>query len=159
MANTTLKVGDKAPAFQLDNQDGEKVGLVDLKGRYVVLYFYPKDNTPGCTIEAIDFTARVKDFDALNAEVLGVSPDTPRSHCNFIDKQHLQIALLSDPEHEVLEKYGVWQKKKNYGKEYEGVVRSTFLIDPEGVIAHIWSPVKVEGHAEAVLEKIKSLAS
>jgi peroxiredoxin Q/BCP len=155
--NKVPKAGTKAPAFTLPNQNDEKVKLSDFKGQWVVLYFYPKDNTPGCTTEACEFTSGVPAFDKLNAVVLGVSPDSTRSHQNFIAKYDLKFPLLSDPEHTVLEKYGVWQLKKNYGKEYYGVSRTTFLIDPQGKIAKVWEKVKAAGHAEAVKEELATL--
>ncbi len=152
-----LKVGDKAPAFCLPNQDEEEVCLRDLQGSWIVLYFYPKDNTPGCTTEACEFTAALPDFSGLGATILGVSPDSPRKHRNFIEKKELGITLLSDEEKEVCEAYGVWQLKKNYGREYMGVVRSTFIIDPDGEIAAVWEKVRVKGHVEAVKEKLAEL--
>jgi peroxiredoxin Q/BCP len=152
-----LKAGDKAPEFCLPNQDEVEICLRDLTGKWVVLYFYPKDNTPGCTTEACDFTAALPDFEGLDAVILGVSPDSPKKHRNFIEKKDLKITLLSDEDKEVCQKYGVWQLKKNYGREYMGVVRSTFLIDPDGKIAHVWSKVKVKGHVEEVKEKLKEL--
>ena len=152
-----LKVGDKAPAFCLPNQDEEEVCLRDLQGSWVILYFYPKDNTPGCTTEACEFTAAVPDFSGLGATILGVSPDSPRKHRNFIEKKALGITLLSDEEKEVCSAYGVWQLKKNYGREYMGVVRSTFIIDPDGKIAAVWEKVRVKGHVEAVKEKLAEL--
>jgi peroxiredoxin Q/BCP len=152
-----LQVGDKAPDFCLVNQDSEEVCLRDLQGSWVVLYFYPKDNTPGCTTEALDFTALKSEFEKEGATILGVSPDSVKKHQNFIAKKELGITLLSDEDKEVLKKYGVWQLKKNFGKEYMGVVRSTFLIDPDGKIAYIWPKVKVKGHAQEVLEKLKEL--
>lgn len=156
--NKIPKEGSKAPAFTLPNQDDEKVKLSDLSGQWVVLYFYPKDNTPGCTTEACEFTSGVPAFDKLNAVVLGVSSDSTRSHQNFITKYDLKFPLLSDPEHNVLEKYGVWQLKKNYGKEYYGVSRTTFLIDPQGKVAKVWEKVKAAGHAEAVKKELANLA-
>ncbi len=152
-----LNVGDKAPEFCLPNQDEVEICLRDLKGKWIVLYFYPKDNTPGCTTEACDFTASLPDFESLDAIVLGVSPDSPKKHKNFIEKKSLKITLLADEEKEVCESYGVWQLKKLYGREYMGVVRSTFLIDPDGKIAEKWEKVKVKGHVEAVKEKLKEL--
>ncbi len=152
-----LHVGDVAPDFCLPNQDEVEICLRDLKGKWIVLYFYPKDNTPGCTTEAIDFTENLPDFESLDAVVLGVSPDSPKKHKNFIEKKNLKITLLADEEKEVSQKYGVWQLKKMYGREYMGIVRSTFLIDPEGKIAAVWEKVKVKGHAEAVKEKLKEL--
>ena len=152
-----LQIGDKAPEFCLPNQDSEEVCLRDLQGSWVVLYFYPKDNTPGCTTEAIDFTALKSEFEKEGATILGVSPDSVKKHQNFITKKELQITLLSDEDKEVAQKYGVWQLKKLYGREYMGIVRSTFLIDPDGNIAEIWTKVKVKGHAQEVLEKLKEL--
>lgn len=153
-----LKVGDLAPGFSLPDANERPVTLSDLKGKWVVLYFYPKDNTSGCTAEAIDFTARLKEFEKRNAVVLGVSPDSCKSHQSFTRKHDLKVNLLSDTEKKVLSDYGVWQKKSMYGREYMGVVRSTYLIDPNGKIAEIWGNVKVQGHAEEVLRKISELA-
>jgi peroxiredoxin Q/BCP len=153
----TLKTGDRAPGFTLDDQDGKPVRLADLTGQWVVLYFYPKDNTSGCTTEACNFSDNIVTFENISAIVLGVSPDSVKSHRNFADKHDLKITLLSDPEHKVLEQYGVWQKKKMYGREYYGVVRSTFLIDPDGKIAYIWEKVKVAGHVDEVLKKYTEL--
>ena len=152
-----MKINQKAPGFSLPNQDGEILSLQDFKGRWLVLYFYPKDNTPGCTIEAIDFTKLKKEFAKEGAEVIGVSPDSEKSHCNFIEKRDLKITLLSDAEKTILNDYDVWGKKKFMGKEYMGVIRSTFLINSKGVIKHIWSNVKVKDHAQEVLEKLKEL--
>ncbi len=156
-AGSVLEVGQEAPDFCLPNQDEEQVCLRDLRGKWVVLYFYPKDNTSGCTREAVDFTTHLDAFRERGAVILGVSPDSTRSHRNFCNKHNLKITLLSDPEHKVLEAYGVWQLKKMYGREYYGVVRTTFLIDPEGKIAWIWPRVKVKGHVEAVLQKLLEL--
>jgi len=152
-----LNVGDNAPGFCLPDQEDGDVCLKDFKGKWVVLYFYPKDNTPGCTVEAVDFTGIKSGLEAMDTVVLGVSPDSTKSHRNFISKQELTITLLSDPGHKVIELYGAWQLKKNYGKEYYGVVRSTFLIDPGGKIAHAWTNVKANGHAEAVKQKLEAL--
>ena len=152
-----LKIGSKAPAFTLEDQQGKKVKLSDFAGQWVVLYFYPKDNTSGCTTEACNFSDNVITFEDLNTFVLGVSPDSVKSHINFAARYDLKITLLSDPDHKVLKKYGVWQKKKMYGREYYGVVRSTFLIDPDGKIAHIWEKVKVAGHVDEVLKKYAEL--
>ena len=150
-------VGEKAPEFCLPNQDNEEVCLRDLAGSWVVLYFYPKDNTPGCTTEALDFSAHLPEFEALGATVLGVSPDSVKKHQNFIAKKELKVTLLADEEKEVCQAYGVWQLKKNYGREYMGVVRSTFLIDPDGVIREKWEKVRVKGHVEAVLNRLREL--
>ena len=152
-----LKIGDPAPGFCLPDAEKGQVCLKDHRGRWVVLYFYPKDGTKGCTMEALEFTAAEDEFNAKGAVVLGVSPDSPESHVKFKEKNDLSITLLSDTEKEILTGYGVWQKKKMYGREYMGVVRSTYLIDPEGKIAHIWPKVKVAGHADAVMEKLVEL--
>jgi len=152
-----LKVGAQAPVFTLANQDGKKVSLSDYNGQWVVLYFYPKDDTPGCTIEACDFTAGVKQFEKLNAKVLGVSPDSPESHQKFVRKYKLKVELLSDENRKVLEKYGAWGIKKLYGKESVGVIRSTVVIDPDGKVAHYWPNVKAKGHAEKVGDKLSEL--
>lgn len=155
--STLPEVGSPAPDFCLPDQDGQEVCLHDLRGRWVVLYFYPKDNTSGCTLEAIQFTQHLDAFEARGATVIGVSPDPPQSHRRFAEKHGLRVRLLSDPEHRVLEQYGVWQKKQRFGREYWGVVRTTFLIDPEGRIAWVWPNVKVQGHAEEVLAKLTAL--
>ena len=154
---TELKIGDEAPGFCLPDAEKGQVCLKDHRGKWVVLYFYPKDNTKGCTMEALEFTVSEDDFNARGAVVIGVSPDSPESHTKFIEKHELSITLLSDTEKEILTGYGVWQKKKMYGREYMGVVRSTFLIDPEAKIAYIWPKVKVAGHADAVMEKLVEL--
>lgn len=151
------EVGSLAPDFCLPDQDGQEVCLHDLRGRWVVLYFYPKDNTSGCTLEAIQFTQHLDAFQERGATVIGVSPDPPPTHRRFAEKHNLRVRLLSDPEHRVLEQYGVWQKKRRYGKEYWGVARTTFLIDPEGRIAWVWPNVKVQGHAEEVLSTLIAL--
>jgi len=152
-----LNVGDTVPDFCLPNQDEEEICLRDLKGKWIVLYFYPKDNTPGCTTEAQDFTAALKDFEKLNAIVLGVSPDSPQKHRNFIEKKDLKVTLLSDEEKELCKLFGCWQLKKFMGKEYMGVVRSTYIIDPDGKIAAKWEKVKVKGHVEEVKKKLEEL--
>ena len=152
-----LNIGDKAPTLTLPNQDNVEISLRDLEGKWVVLYFYPKDSTPGCTTEACDFTATLPQFENLGAVVLGVSPDSTTSHQKFIAKQKLEITLLSDPTTETAQSYGVWQLKKFCGKEYMGIVRSTFLINPEGKIAKIWSNVKVKDHATEVKKALEAL--
>lgn len=158
MANAKLiDIGDKAPVFTLNDQNGSKTKLGDFKGKWVVLYFYPKDNTPGCTTEACEFTTHLKHFEKLNAKVLGVSPDSIDSHRKFIDKYKLKFNLLSDPDKKVMEKYGAFGLKKMYGKEVMGVIRSTFIIDPKGKIAHFWRKVKAAGHAEKVHQKLSEL--
>lgn len=145
-----LKTGDTAPEFGLPNSEGKLICLKDFRGKWVVLYFYPKDNTSGCTKEALEFTGLRSKFEGMMAAIIGVSPDATESHRKFRERHALTITLLSDPDHEALEAYGVWQLKRMYGREYHGVVRSTFLIDPEGKIAQTWTKVKVKGHAEAV---------
>lgn len=157
MAKKSVKVGNVAPSFALANQDGKKVTARDLKGQWVVLYFYPKDDTPGCTTEACEFTSILSQFDKLGATVLGVSPDPPERHQKFIAKHRLKLGLLSDPDHKTLARYGAWGEKKRYGRTYEGVLRSTVLIDPDGRIAHHWQNVKAAGHAEAVRQKLAGL--
>jgi peroxiredoxin Q/BCP len=152
-----LKIGDLAPDFCLPDKDNKKACLRDFKGKWVVLYFYPRDNTSGCTREAVDFTGSLDEFEKLDAVVLGVSADSVESHFKFAEKYKLKVTLLSDGEHEILAKYGVWQLKKLYGREFRGVVRSTFLIDPEGKIAYLWPQVKVKGHVEAVKRRLMEL--
>jgi peroxiredoxin Q/BCP len=151
------EIGTQAPPFCLPNQDEVEICLRDLKGKWVVLYFYPKDLTPGCTTEACDFTEALPDFEKLDAVVLGVSPDSPEKHRRFIEKKGLALTLLSDEEKSVLKAYGAWGLKKMYGKEFEGVIRSTFLIDPAGKIAAVWPKVRVKGHVAAVKEKLEAL--
>lgn len=150
-----VEINDKAPDFCLKNQNDEKVCLDDYKGKWTIVYFYPKDNSPGCSLEARNFTSSVEEFKKLNTTVIGISPDSVKSHKNFYNKQNLNITLLSDPDYITLKDYGVWKPKKMYGREFLGVVRSTFLIDPEGKIAHIWPKVKVAGHIDDVIRKIK----
>ncbi|MBZ0266094.1 peroxiredoxin [bacterium] len=150
-------VGEKAPDFCLPNQDDKEVCMKEYKGSWLVLYFYPKDNTSGCTLEAQEFTTNLNDFKGLNAQIIGISPDSPKSHRNFIEKYDLKITLLSDPEHDALEKFGAWKLKKNYGREYMGVQRSTYLINPDGEIAAAWQNVRVKGHVDAVRMKLEEL--
>ncbi|MDE7216633.1 MAG: thioredoxin-dependent thiol peroxidase [Helicobacter sp.] len=149
-----LTIGDVAPLFCLPSSDGTELCLQNLRGSFVVVYFYPKDSTPGCTTEACDFSASLASFVANGACVLGISPDSMQSHQKFINKHALTIALLSDNNHSVALQYGAWGEKKSYGKTYEGILRSTFLIDKEGRIAFVWHKVKVKDHAKAVLEKL-----
>ncbi|AJC94684.1 thioredoxin-dependent thiol peroxidase [Campylobacter volucris] len=151
---SSLKIGDKAPDFELLNQDGVKIALKDFIGKKVILYFYPKDNTPGCTTEACDFSANYEHFSDKNAVIVGISPDSAASHEKFITKFDLKHILLSDSEKEVSKMYGAWGLKKNYGKEYEGIIRSTFVIDEAGKIMQIYSNVRVKDHALKVLESI-----
>jgi peroxiredoxin Q/BCP len=157
MVQATLEVGKEAPAFTLPNQDGNPVSLKDLQGRWIVLYFYPKDDTPGCTTEACDFTGGLKQFEALKATVLGCSPDSLASHQKFISKHNLSITLLSDENHTVLAQYGAWGQKNMYGRISEGVIRSTVLIDPAGKVAYHWKKAKAAGHAEQVRRKLEEL--
>ena len=152
-----LAPGDAAPAFSLPRDGGGTVALSDLAGKAVVLYFYPKDDTSGCTKEAIGFTEAVDAFDAAGAVILGVSKDSVGKHDKFVAKHGLKIALLSDEEGDVCERYGVWVEKSMYGKSYMGIERATFLIGADGRIAQVWRKVKVPGHVEAVLEAVKAL--
>ena len=153
----TLTVGDKAPDFTLPTDGGGNLSLKDLKGKKVVLYFYPKDDTPGCTTESKDFSALKGEFDALNCTVWGCSTDSVRRQCNFRDKQELTVPLLADEDQVVHAVFGTWQEKKNYGRTYMGTVRSTFLVDPQGNLAAAWPKVRVKGHADDVLAKLKEL--
>jgi peroxiredoxin Q/BCP len=156
---SSLKIGDKAPEFLVKISEDKEYSLEGLKGKYVVLYFYPKDDTPGCTLEAMDFNELLQDFQALNSVVLGVSRDDLKSHNKFKDKYNLKFNLGSDLEGATCSKYAVWIEKSMFGKKYMGVNRATFLIDTQGKIAHIWPKVSVEGHAREVLDKVRSLAS
>ncbi|MEM6755969.1 MAG: thioredoxin-dependent thiol peroxidase [Planctomycetota bacterium] len=149
--------GRKAPAFALADQDGAKHKLGDLKGRPVVVYFYPKDDTPGCTKEACQFRDLSADFKKAGVAVLGVSPQDEKSKAKFAQKHGLNFPLLADHDAKVSDKYGVWQEKSMYGKKYMGVVRTTYLIDVAGKVAQRWDKVKVPGHAEAVLAAVKGL--
>jgi peroxiredoxin Q/BCP len=151
----TVEAGMAAPNFTLEANNGEKISLSDFQGKNIVLYFYPKDMTPGCTTEACDFRDQYENFEALNAVILGVSPDPVNKHVKFVEKYGLPFLLLADPDHQVAEAYGVWQLKKNYGKEYMGIERSTFVIDKEGKIAKEWRKVKVKGHVEEALNYIR----
>ena len=160
-----LEFGDKAPQFSLPNQDDEIISLSNFAGQWLVLYFYPKDDTPGCTKEACDFSDALDDFAGLNAVVIGVSVDNTLSHRAFIGKYNLGINLLSNPEKTVHRAYGAWGLKKNYGKEYEGTIRSTYIINTDGLVAAIWSNVRVRAktkageskHADRVHKKLEEL--
>lgn len=150
-------IGEKAPDFDLARDGEGKLGLKDFRGRKLVLYFYPKDDTPGCTREAIDFNGLMKDFEKAGASVVGVSPDAPKKHDRFKQKHGLTLPLGSDESKAMLEAYGVWKEKSMYGRKYMGVERTTFLIDGAGVVRHVWEKVSVPGHASAVLEAVKGL--
>lgn len=147
-----LKIGDAAPSFSLPANGDRTVSLTDYAKRKLVIYFYPKDNTPGCTTEAIDFTAAVKDFDKANTDIVGVSADSVKKHDNFIEKHNLGITLLSDEQQDMLNAYGVWVEKNMYGRNFMGIERATFLVGTDGKIEQIWRKVKVKGHVDAVLE-------
>ena len=152
-----LHVVDQAPEFCLLNKDNKKVCLKDFKGKNVIIYFYPKDNTPGCTIESIGFTNILPEFEKLDAVVIGISPDSPKSHAKFAEKKKLLVTLLSDIDKEVLKLYGAWGKNKFRGNEYIGVIRNTYLIDSKGQIVHIWPKVRVKRHAEEVKNVLSEL--
>ena len=152
-----IKVNTKAPDFSLLSTNGEKQKLKNLIGKYVVIYFYPKDDTPGCTVETNDFNKLLPKFKKLNCEIFGISKDTIKSHDKFRKKFKIKFDLLSDEEKKVLKKYKVWGKKKFMGREFMGIIRSTFLIDKKGKIIKIWNDVKVKDHAKEVLETLKSL--
>lgn len=152
-----LKVGNKAPSFKLKNQDDKYVSLSDLKGKPVVLYFYPKDDTSGCTKEACNFRDEFPKFGKLKAKIIGVSADSVKSHKKFAEKYDLPFDLLSDEKKEMLEKYGVWQEKSMYGRKYMGIVRTTFIIDEKGKISKIFPKVKVEGHNQEVMDALKEM--
>jgi len=152
-----ITVGKPAPAFQLSDQDGKTRKLAEFRGQWVVLYFYPKDDTPGCTVEACEFTEGVRGFTKLDAVVLGCSGDSPESHRKFIAKHGLKITLLSDPEHETMSAYDAWGDKVLYGRKFKGVIRSTVIVDPKGNVAHHWKKVKSKGHAESVRERLALL--
>lgn len=154
---TDLTAGEKAPDFSLPRNGGGTVSLSDFAGKPVVLYFYPKDDTSGCTVEAVDFSGLTAEFEKLGATVIGVSPDSVKSHDKFAAKHNLSVVLAADEEHKALEAYGVWKEKSMYGKTYMGVERSTFLIDKSGKVAEVWRKVKVPGHAEAVLKAAQAL--
>lgn len=154
-----IEAGTKAPAFTLKATDDSTVKLSDLKGKPVVLYFYPKDDTPGCTKEACAFRDRKDELTELGAVVFGISPDTVESHVKFSDKFELNFPLLADKDHKVAEKYGAWREKNRYGKVAMGLQRSTYVIDAEGKVAKVWKAVKVDGHDAKVLEIVQGLSS
>lgn len=153
-----VEVGQRVEDASLTSSSGERVKLSDYRGRYVVLYFYPKDNTPTCTTEACDFRDAYHSFQELNAVIVGVSVNNLKEHRKFIEKYDLPFELLVDEEHRLSEQFGVWQLKKMYGKEYMGIVRSTFVLDPEGILIKEWRKVTVKGHVQEALDYIRSLA-
>ena len=152
-----MEIGSEVPAFCLPDRAGKQACLSDFRGKWVVLYFYPRDNTSGCTREATDFSEQLHDFEKYDAAVIGISPDSPESHEKFVEKHQLRVLLLSDENHEVAEKYDVWKLKRAYGKEYHGIERNTFLITPEGKLAEVWRKVKVNGHVDAVKRTLEAL--
>lgn len=152
-----LVEGKKAPAFSLESSEGGKLALKDLRGKWAIVYFYPRDATPGCTVEAQAFRDAEKKLKALDAVVVGVSKDTVASHCKFRDKHELNFALLSDPGGKMIEAYGAWGEKSLYGKKSMGILRSTVVIDPEGVVRKLFPKVKVAGHVDAVIDALRSL--
>jgi peroxiredoxin Q/BCP len=158
-ADNTANVGSKAPDFNLKDQEGKTHRLSDYRGRWVVLYFYPKDDTPGCTKEACQFRDQHADFSKINAAVLGVSPDDEASHAKFAKKFSLPFPLLADTDKTLCQAYDVWKEKNMYGIKRMGVVRTTVLIDPRGNIAHRWNNVKVDGHDQAILARIAELSA
>jgi peroxiredoxin Q/BCP len=150
------ELNKKFPDFELKNQENKQIKLSDFKGKNIVLYFYPKDNTPGCSNEACDFRDRIEFFEELNTVIIGVSPDNLKSHIKFSSKYELNFSILMDENHKLSENLNVWQLKKNYGREYYGIVRTTFVIDGESVLRKIYKRVRVKGHVEKVLEYIKN---
>jgi len=154
---TDLQIADQAPGFTLPTNGAGAVSLANLSGKKVILYFYPKDNTEACTLEAIDFTRLADAFKATDAFVIGISPDSVRKHDNFCKRHSLGITLAADEDRKAIDAYGLWVEKQLYGRKYMGVERATFLIDRAGRIARIWRKVKVKGHAEEVLEAAKTL--
>jgi peroxiredoxin Q/BCP len=149
-----LEINEDAIDFTLPNKNGDQIKLSDFKGKKIVLYFYPKDNTKGCTIEALDFKTKLEEFNNKNAVVLGISKDSVKSHCNFSDKYELNFDILSDEDATVINQYGVWQLKKNYGKEYYGIVRTTYVIDENFKIKNVYKVSKVAKHVEKVLNEL-----
>jgi peroxiredoxin Q/BCP len=154
-----ISINDKAPDFSAATDGGDKISLKDYKGKWVVLYFYPKDNTSGCTTEACDFRDNMERITSSNAVVIGVSPDSVKSHDGFKNKYNLNFNLVSDEDKSICEKYGVWVEKSMYGRKYMGVLRSTFIIGPDGKIKFIYSKVSVSGHVDAVMSKIQELSA
>ncbi|MGZ4894289.1 MAG: peroxiredoxin [Halobacteriota archaeon] len=152
-----MEIGSKVPLFCLPDRTGKQECLSNFEGKWVVLYFYPRDNTSGCTREAIEFSEQQPDFEKKNAAIIGISPDSPASHQKFAEKHQLSVLLLSDENHHVAEKYGVWTLKRTYGREYYGNERSTFLITPEGKLAQEWRKVKIAGHVDSVKQALETL--
>lgn len=150
----SLEVGSKAPDFSCASDGDRQISLADYAGKKLVIYFYPKDDTPGCTTEAIEFTAQAGAFATANTEIVGVSADSVEKHEKFKTKHNLGVTLLSDPDQKMLEAYGVWVEKNMYGKKYMGIERATFLVGEDGKILHIWRKVRVKGHVDAVLETV-----
>lgn len=159
MGNTMPQAGAEAPDFRLPSGTGEEIALSNFRGKPVVLYFYPKDDTPGCTIEAKEFRDALEEFQDADAVVLGVSPDNAESHCNFSEKFGLNFPLLCDTDHRVAELYGAWVEKSRFGKKSWGIQRSTFLIDRDGRIAKTWPKVKADGHADAVVSALQEITA
>lgn len=154
-----LKVGQPAPIFELPTDSTGTFSLSDQRGKNVVIFFYPKDSTSGCTIENVDFTALMSEFDASNTVLIGISADSLKRHENFRAKNDLKVILGSDPDKQVIEQYGVWVEKQMYGKTHFGIERATFLVDEKGKLAQIWRKVKAKGHAQAVLDEVKARQS
>jgi thioredoxin-dependent peroxiredoxin len=152
-----LEIGAVIPDFEINNQDGTAIKRDSLRGKWTILYFYPKDNTPGCSQEAVEFSSYKKEMEDLGVKIIGVSRDSIASHKKFIEKKELTIELLSSEESDMAEKFGVWQLKKNYGKEYMGIVRTTYIVSPELKVEAVWKKVKVKEHAKAVISKVKEL--
>jgi peroxiredoxin Q/BCP len=150
-----VEAGEKAPDFKTESSSGRKLSLKDFKGKWVVLYFYPKDDTPGCTREACSFRDSFKRIESLDAVVLGCSPDDLKAHDKFIDKYNLPFILLSDPDHTIAKAYGVWKEKSMYGRKVMGIERSTFLISPDGMVHKAWPKVKVESHVDEIVDELK----
>jgi peroxiredoxin Q/BCP len=155
----TLEIGDAAPDFDLDTDKGVRFRLSAQRGSPVVLFFYPEDETDGCTIENIEFTEEMPDFEKLGVRVIGISPDSVEKHCRFRDKHALQVTLASDPEHEAIKAYDVWGPKTLFGHHYDGLIRTTFLVGADGKIAGTWLVTRVKGHAAEVLEATRSLVA
>ena len=152
-----LDIGMAVPDFELCNELGKIVSLSSLKGKRFVFYFYPKDDTPGCTVEGNEFSDLYDQFESLGVDVFGISKDSVESHCSFSEKYRFNHRLLSDPDGVLCEQFGVWQEKQNYGKTYMGLVRSTFIVDENGCVVYRWKRVKTKGHAQKVLEKVRGI--